>query len=181
MSDKNAIRSEMKILRKNFSGGERAAADAAVANFFLREFGGAESFFIYNGFSSEARTDLITAELAKAGKSIYLPRVEGGDMVAVPLGGEMKKGAFGISEPDGSPYNGVAQVTVVPLLCVNPRGFRIGYGGGYYDRYLRDKKTLKVGMGYGFQMKDFPEEPFDVPLDAFVCERGITFFGGGKG
>ena len=68
-------------------------------------------------------------------------------------------------------------MTVVPLLAVNSRGYRVGYGKGFYDRYLSAAKTLKVGLGYYFQLEDFDEDGWDQPLDAFVCERGIFYFG----
>ena len=97
-------------------------------------------------------------------------------MVAVPWG-ELKKGRYGIEEPCGAPFEGYAEVTAIPLLAVNSRGYRVGYGGGYYDRYLKDARTLKAGIGYFFQLTDeFEEEPFDVPLDLFICERGIYRF-----
>lgn len=177
MSDKNLIRAQMRGLRKNFTGVEREAADRSVFENFFSAFGGYESYFIYNAFSSEARTDLITAELLKRKKRVYLPRVEGKDMLPVLYGGGFKKGAFGIFEPLGEPFCGETDITVIPLLAVNGRGYRIGYGGGFYDRYLKDKSTLKVGMGYEFQLFDFEEERFDVSLDAYVSEKGITKFG----
>lgn len=177
MSDKNEIRAKMRALRKNFAGEGRESADREILNSFISVFGGFDGYFIYNSFSSEARTDLIQKELLKAGKRVYLPRVEGKDMVAVLYGGGFKEGAFKISEPLGEPYSGDINVTAIPLLAVNGRGYRIGYGGGFYDRYLKDKTTLKVGLGYDFQMTDFEEEPFDVPLDYFVSEKGIKKFG----
>lgn len=183
MNDKNIIRAEMRALRKNFAGGERIAADRAIFRNFFSELGGYESYFIYNSFSSEARTDLILERLLKEKKRVYLPRVEGRNMLPVPYGGGFQKGAFGISEPLGEPFYGVPEITVIPLLAVNGRGFRIGYGGGFYDRYLKDNPTLKVGMGYSFQLREFEEEQFDVPLDMFLSEQGVTVFkekSGGK-
>lgn len=173
--NKTEIRSKIKILRKNFEGAERRRADEAIVKFFLADFSSYGSFFIYNSFSSEARTDFLIAALLKEGKRVYLPRVEGRDMVAVPYG-VTKKGAFGIPEPLGQPYNGEIEVTVIPLLAVNSNGFRVGYGGGFYDRYLKGKDTLKVGIGYGFQFEEFNEDSFDVALDKFICEKGIFGF-----
>lgn len=175
---KNEIRYKQKIKRKYLGEIVRQEADRAILEAFLEAFSKYDSFFIYNSFSTEARTDLIIQELLKMGKRVYLPRVEGKNMVAVPyLGGELNKGAFGISEPQGQAFEGQIDVTVIPLLAVNSKGFRIGYGGGFYDRYLRGKNTLKVGMGYGFQLEEFEEEPHDVPLDKYLCERGIYSFG----
>lgn len=175
---KNEIRSKQKIKRKYFGEIVRLEADRAILQTFIQAFLKYDSFFIYNSYSTEARTDWIIDELLKAGKRVYLPRVEGKNMVAVPyFGGELNKGAYGIPEPEGHAYNGEIQVTIIPLLAVNSNGFRIGYGGGFYDRYLEGKNTLKVGMGYGFQMEEFEEEGHDVPLNMYLCERGIYSFG----
>lgn len=175
---KNEIRKKQKIKRKYLGEIVRQEADRAILQTFIEGFLKYDSFFIYNSFSTEARTDLIIKELLDAGKRVYLPRVEGENIVAVPyFGGELSKGAFGISEPAGQAFDGDIDVAIVPLLAVNSRGFRIGYGGGFYDRYLRGKNTKKVGMGYGFQLEEFEEEPHDVPLDYYLCERGIYSFG----
>ncbi|MCH5146727.1 MAG: 5-formyltetrahydrofolate cyclo-ligase [Clostridiales bacterium] len=174
---KNEIRKKQKLNRKNFGETERQEADRAILKTFIEAFSKYDSFFIYNSFSTEARTDLIIEELVKAGKRVYLPRVEGENIVAVPYVKDgFKVGAFGISEPTGQAFEGEIDITLVPLLAVNSKGFRIGYGGGFYDRYLRGKNTQKVGMGYFFQLEDFEEEPHDVPLDKYLCERGIFNF-----
>lgn len=125
---------------------------------------------------TEAETSQIIAELLKEDKRVCLPRVEGKEIVAVPYGKTIK-GAYGIAEPVGEPFLGDIEVTVTPLLCVNERGYRIGYGGGYYDRYLKNHKTLRVGLGYAFQLEEFKEDEWDERLDAFVTERGIYYFG----
>ena len=85
----------------------------------------------------------------------------------------MRRGAFGIEEPEGQAYFGDTDITVIPLLGINSRLFRIGYGKGFYDRYLRDRHTVKVGLGYSFQRAEFKEDEWDIPLDAFICEKGI--------
>ena len=175
---KNEIRYRQKIKRRYLGEIVRLEADRAILEEFLNAFLKYDSFFIYNSVSTEARTDWIIGELLKAGKRVYLPRVEDKNIVAVPyFGGECKEGAFGIPEPYGQAYDGEIDVTVVPLLGVNSKGRRIGYGGGFYDRYLKDKNTLKVGLGYGFQMEEFEGEEHDVPLDKYLCERGIYGFG----
>ena len=173
MKDKEKLRAYLKNLRSDFLGEERAQADNAILQNFLGHFKKFNSFFIYNSFKYEADTNLIIAELLKSGKKVYLPRVEGENMVAVPYRKEMQKGAFGIYEPQGQAFEGDIEVTVIPLLGVNSQGYRIGYGKGFYDRYLKDRKTLKAGLGYSFQMTEFKQDEWDIPLDYFVCEKGI--------
>jgi 5-formyltetrahydrofolate cyclo-ligase len=172
---KDEIRRAMKIKRRYFENVRREVADLNILDYFLAAFEPYESFFIYNSFGSETRTDLIISALIERGKKVYLPRVEKSEMVAVPYG-ECKKGEFGIEEPLGKPFNGEIDVTVIPLLAVNDRGFRIGYGKGFYDRYLKSRKTKKVGLGYSIQIADFLEDEWDIPLDEYICEKGIITY-----
>ena len=173
---KKELRTKFRQARRLFEGGLRKECDGLMASAFLSEYGKYGSFFIYNSFGDEADTHKITAQLLDMGKSVYLPRVEGKNIVAVPYGA-LKKGAYGIEEPTGEPYSGRIEVAVVPLLAINSRGYRLGYGGGYYDRFLKQTDILKVGLGYFFQLTDeFTEDEWDEPLDSFVCERGIYRF-----
>lgn len=165
----------MKIKRRYFENVRRSEADRIVLETFLQAFGGYQSFFVYNSFGSEADTHALISALLAMGKRVYLPRVEGQSLVAVPCG-ETKKGAFGVEEPIGQAYCGDVDVAVVPLLAVNERGYRIGYGGGFYDRYLKGARAVKVGLGYTFQIEEFAEDAWDERLDMFLCERGIYYF-----
>lgn len=176
MHMKKELRTKFRQARRLFEDGLRKECDGLMASAFLSEYGKYGSFFIYNSFGDEADTHKITAQLLDIGKSVYLPRVEGKNIVAVPYGA-LKKGAYGIEEPTGEPYFGRIDVAVVPLLAINSRGYRLGYGGGYYDRFLKQTDILKVGLGYFFQLTDeFTEDEWDEPLDSFVCERGIYRF-----
>lgn len=180
---KEELRYKYKIKRKYFQHSRREVADGAIADCFLQAFGDKESFFIYLDIGSEAATRLIIDKLIEAGKRVYAPRVVGDKMVAAPLTGELKKGAFGVEEPTSPAYDGKIDVTVMPLLAINSRGYRLGYGKGYYDKFVKDNKHMteggvKVGLGYFFQLTDeFEEDPWDEPADLFVCERGIYSFG----
>lgn len=177
MCGKNEVRQKLKIARRLFQGVARESADGAVFENFMAAYSSRKSFFIYNSFADEADTKALSAALYGMGKRVCLPRVEGENIVPAPYGDKMKKGAFGVFEPLGQAVCADFEVTVVPLLAVNSRGYRVGYGKGFYDRYLSAAKTLKVGLGYYFQLEDFDEDGWDQPLDAFVCERGIFYFG----
>ena len=173
---KSQLRKEFKAMREKFTGEPRSAADRAILNEFMHTYGSNNSFFIYNSIGAEADTSALISSLLKQGKSVLLPRVEGKDMVAAPYG-KLKAGFGGIPEPVTQAFRGYAAVKVIPLLAINPRGYRLGYGGGFYDRYLSGAQTIKVGLGYSFQITEkFEEDAWDQPLDAFVCEKGIITF-----
>ena len=98
-------------------------------------------------------------------------------MLSVPLSGELEAGAYGISEPKSGEEHTCA-VAFTPMLAVDKEGFRLGYGGGYYDRYFAlHPEVLRVGLAYEGQMiETIPREDTDIPLDALVTERGVKYF-----
>jgi 5-formyltetrahydrofolate cyclo-ligase len=74
------------------------------------------------------------------------------------------------------------EVLIVPLLAWDRRGYRLGYGGGFYDRTLEGlrsrHRTLAVGFAFAAQeVPEVPTEPVDQPLDAIVTEEGVLTFG----
>lgn len=168
MKEKSDLRKEMRALRR-----ERSASSPAQA--FLRaDWSGADTFFVYRSFRDEADTRELIAILKAMGKRVFSPRVEGREMVAVEDKGRYALSRFGIEEPIGEAYPGDFDVTVLPLLAVDEAGHRLGYGGGYYDRFLRGKETLKVGYCYEFQVLDkVPFEDCDVSVDMICTERGL--------
>ncbi|MDR0199525.1 MAG: 5-formyltetrahydrofolate cyclo-ligase [Streptococcaceae bacterium] len=79
----------------------------------------------------------------------------------------LKKSTFGLLEPD-SGENTQPDLILVPGLAFNPQNYRIGFGGGYYDRYLADFKGHTLSLAYHFQIIDFPQEPHDIPLERVI-------------
>lgn len=179
---KSDLRYKFKIKRKYFQHSAREVACGAICDNVTNCFADKESFFVYFSFGSEADTHALCKALLAAGKRVYLPRVEGQDIVAVPYFGDegaLIENKYGIAEPTGEAFEGDIDVCVTPLLAVNERGYRLGYGGGYYDRYFAaHPDIIKAGVGFYLQMTDEPfEEEGDVPLDIYICEKGIYTFG----
>ncbi len=179
---KEQLRYKYKIKRRYFQHSAREVADGAIRDEILQAFAFNKSFLVYFSYGSEADTHELIKALLADGKEVYLPRVEGSEIVPVRYTGDesaLIKNSYGIFEPAGGRYDGQIEVCITPLLAVNSRGYRLGYGGGYYDRYFAATHgVLKVGVGYYLQLTDeFNEEITDEPLDLFVCERGIINFG----
>lgn len=105
------------------------------------------------------------------------PQTSGGEMRCVPLVGETRRNAFGIEEPCGD-GNFVCAAAVTPLLSFDREGYRLGYGGGYYDVYFaKHPQVLRVGIAYAGQASLLlPRGDGDVPLDAIVTEEGVRIF-----
>lgn len=183
---KAELRHKYKIKRKYFQHSAREVADGAIADIILEAFGDRDGFFIYHSFSSEADTRQIISRLLEAGKRVYLPKtVDGNIYPARYLGAdeELDINSYGIAEPRGQAVKSAEaegiEVCITPLLAVNSRGYRLGYGGGFYDRFFAGNgNILRVGIGYFLQYTDeFEEDEKDYPLNMFVCERGIFYFG----
>ena len=85
-------------------------------------------------------------------------------------------GPYGIREPAATlpvvaPRD--LDVMLVPGVAFDPRGNRLGYGGGYYDRVLAARPCLTIGIAWTFQVVDaVPMEPWDQPVDALLTESG---------
>ena len=96
-------------------------------------------------------------------------------MQAVLYGEDMQLSSLGIREPVGAAYEGKMDIAITPMFAVDESGNRLGYGGGYYDRFLRShKETLAIAYGYDFQIvKSVPTEPFDERVGAIVTDKRI--------
>jgi 5-formyltetrahydrofolate cyclo-ligase len=96
-------------------------------------------------------------------------------------GSKMVEGAFKALIPAEGAWV-TPQVLIVPLLAFDARGFRLGYGGGFYDRTLEGLRALGPVLAVGFafaaqEVDEVPTEPTDQRLDALVTEQGLRVFG----
>lgn len=119
-----------------------------------------------------------------AGCAIALPHTTGKGMplrfLAAPGGGATSKDAFGISAPPSSAAEIDPDILLVPLAAFDRRGFRLGYGGGFYDaaltRLRATRNIVAVGWAYAEQQVDaVPTEPHDEALDWIVTEREAIY------
>lgn len=90
---------------------------------------------------------------------------------------DMVSGAYNIPEPsaDALCVNDLSNsVCIVPALVFDRQGYRIGYGKGYYDRFLKDFQGISIGIAYGdLVAENLPCEPTDMTVDMIITERGI--------
>lgn len=151
--------------------------DEAIARNFLSCFTKERNFFVYCAFRTEAATHEIIRTLLERDKRVCVPKIVGREMLAVPLAGELVKNKYGVLEPAGGEDTFV-EIAAVPLLAVDKEGYRLGYGGGYYDRYFeKHENVLRVGLCFGGQaVNALPREKTDIPLHAVVTEDGVRFF-----
>ena len=131
--------------------------------------------FCYLSYSSEAPTDKLIETLEETGYEVYCPRVDGGEMYAVRKGEDFTLSPLRIREPIGEATDAETDIVITPLLAVDERGNRLGYGGGYYDRYFA-KNPRAVRIGYCFDFQILPQVPFgetDEQLHYIVTDKRI--------
>ena len=177
---KNAIRRKLLRLRRAMDEEERLKLSRKIKEnlFDLPEYGSAEVIMFYMAHDKEVETREMIAD-SLCSKRVLLPKVdiEGGKIVPVEIENldDVGKGAFGIEEPRGrEEYSGKIDMVVVPGIAFDLRGYRVGYGKGFYDGFLRDVSSLKVGLAFDFQVVDhIMEDANDVPMDIVVTEKRI--------
>ncbi len=176
---KQSIRSEMKKRRMELSQEERNQARDLIAN-TLNELGPLQEAQTIMGFAAiQNEVDIMPylEEQRNMGKKIVLPRVEGDQLIAVEWQGleATRISSFGVCEPLGAAYPlEKIDVVLIPGLVFDGKGYRLGYGRGFYDRFLPllRSNAFKCGIAYEFQVVDdvFPHAG-DVPLHWIVTEQ----------
>lgn len=171
---KKVLRADMKKRRAEVCNRD-VKARLAVEQFFAAGLGDKDKYFVYISFSSELSTELLIAELIKRKKQVFCPRVEKDGMVAVAYTQDCTLSDFGVREPVGEPYLGQMDVCVCPLIAVDEQGARLGFGGGYYDKFLARQKDAAL-VGWCFEMQVInavPSEPHDIKMQYIATERGV--------
>lgn len=146
----------------------------------LAEIERAATILAFASIRNEVRTRPSMEAAWAAGKRIALPRVLGDELCLhlVTRETSLVEGAFAVPEPpEGSARiePGEVDFALVPALAVDPRGYRIGYGGGYYDRLIPALTNARsCAVAYDFQLiSEVPELPFDVAVDLVVTDERV--------
>ncbi len=182
---KAALRKQAFAVRKQAHAEAVGAAETARDNFLAsRVHTGAEIISGYCPIRTELDVFPLMTALHAAGHRLCVPEIEG---AGLPLafrewwpGVSMEAGAFGAEVPVGTDVL-TPDLLIAPLLLFDLQGWRLGYGGGFYDRtlaLLRGKRScLAVGIAYSVQEYDtLPHDVYDQPLDWVVSEKGSRCF-----
>ncbi|USG66362.1 5-formyltetrahydrofolate cyclo-ligase [Brevibacillus ruminantium] len=173
---------------------ERAAVDTAVRSRWSEQFCRAllsfdqlrdcQTIMAFYPFREELDIRAFLERARERGKEIWLPLTLQAERKIVPYvytgPAMLKQGAYGIWEPD--PDQAVAghlpdlDAVLVPGVAFDPYGGRMGYGAGYYDRFLSSLSRRPLLIGCSFELQVIPQvpmEPHDIPLDYLATETGI--------
>ena len=172
-SEKELIRERIKKKKQQLTDKEK---EIEAANVFekieaLPEFINAHNIMIYWSMPDELPTHNFIIRWSKK-KTMLLPVVKGEDMLIKPFSTkeELKQGSLGIWEPDvQKEYLNSIDLVIVPGVAFDRDKSRLGRGKGYYDRYFINKRIVKIGVCFDFQLlESIPIDSFDIKMDKVV-------------
>jgi len=145
--------------------------------FDTMEYLSAQSIMFYVSFSNEVHTHEMIRDTLK-NKSVIVPKIIDGNIVPLKISDfdELSPKTMGILEPVTNNLFNIDKLdlVIVPAIAYDIFGNRIGYGKGYYDRFLKAVTCLKIGIVYEFQLvESIPIHKEDIPVDKIVTEKRV--------
>ncbi len=180
MTDKTALRKSLALLRADIDASQKAQWDAAIGagvlSWWRATMGAAAGpLGVYWPLRGEPDLSVAYAEMAAGGVRLALPVVLERNAALgfaewVP-GEAMLRDTMGVAVPALLRMVERPPVLLIPCLGFNAQRYRLGYGGGYYDRTLEAApRPLTVGVAYARQQVAFASAPHDVALDLIITE-----------
>ena len=187
-SKKEDLRKEYMKNRKKIANikGKSKSNKITTNLLSLEELKKSKNILLYISYRSEVGTERLINKLLKNSKNVFAPYCIKDEkrMEIVQINDptkDLKKGAYGIKEPKNSlrkKDNEINQldIVIVPAVAFSKSGYRIGYGGGYYDRFLSrlPSKTISIGINYDeLIFESVPKEDHDLAVDIIVTDKKV--------
>ena len=188
METKKDIRSQYIKKRDALSQEEvNVKSDKILYQLFnMTEYKDAKYILLYADYHNEVATNKIFEDARQRGKKIYFPKVFGQEMefYSVDSLEELRFGYKGIREPQENPIKRFfykkqdTTIMIVPGVAFDMKGYRVGYGKGYYDKYLSEKKMISTfALAYTFQiLEHVPSDAHDIKMDKIITEELVYSF-----
>lgn len=181
---KRELRDRMKTLRRNMSPAEKAAKDAAILGRItaLPEYRRASLVLTYVSTPIEVDTHALIARALADGKRVAVPYCIPGkvEMLFCQISGmeDLAPGTFGVLEPDPEKLPVLRDfrdsVCILPGLAFDLQGYRLGYGKGYYDRFLSKYRGVNIGACYNVCLKPLlPHGRYDKMVAILATEKFV--------
>ncbi len=181
---KSELRKQFKAIRAAYSPDEKEKLDKKITNRLINmwKFREADIIFCYVSLRSEVDTHSIINFAFEQGKRVAVPRcVEGTrelEFYYIDSMDDLSAGTFGVLEPEQNAENRVSDyksgLCIVPALSFDCEGFRLGFGKGYYDRFLSIFESTVVGLCYSDCVVDkLPHGKYDKNVDILVTEKSL--------
>ncbi len=178
--ERKSLRSFLLEKRDNTSFDFMKIASAKIQNKLkkINAFRNAQKIGMYYPIGSEILTQDIIQELLSNGKDVFLPKVIGENMEFRKIidFSSLEKGSFDIMEPkDDCQIDNDLDVVLVPTVGISPSGVRLGYGNGFYDRFLAEHKSVTISLTLEKQIiKKIPKSEHDIMIDWIITEERIV-------
>ena len=177
--DKTALRKQIREKKRAMTPQQIQQASCDLAEQFLRSplYREAATIYGYLPYNQEVRTVPILEQALADGKQVAVPKIYGDTMrfILLPDLSKVEKGYSGIPEPiaDEPIANDETALVLMPGLAFDRQGHRIGYGGGFYDKFLSSEPGHPtLALCYDFQMLPYLEtEEFDMPVDCVLWAK----------
>jgi len=182
-SEKGKIRKLIQRKRDLLTSAERQEKSREIQKnlFGLPEFNKAGMVLFYAPKGNEVDTCPMIDDAIRAGKRVALPITDlsSRKLILSEIKSYQKEictGTYGIPEPGKEFFRPVMpekiDIVIVPGIAFDKSGYRVGYGGGFYDRFLKTTKALRVGLAFQLQIVEekLPSGPLDLPVDLVMTE-----------
>ncbi|KIR01874.1 5-formyltetrahydrofolate cyclo-ligase [Lachnospiraceae bacterium TWA4] len=181
MQEKKEIRKTVQSRRDAATDEQVVQMSEKVADFIesIPQYKEADCVYAYIDFNHEVKTDVIVKRAWASGKRVAVPKVVGKDLIwyYIEKDEDLEPGYMGIPEPKTTlkEAHETDAFFIMPGVAFDRGHHRVGYGGGYYDRYLEKPNThYKAAIAFEFQIFDaVPFEAHDILPDAIVSEKAI--------
>lgn len=178
--EKNLLRKQIKEKRKSVLPEDKEIWDRMIFKNLIEmtQYQNAENILCYVSLENEADTFEIIKKAISDKKNVFVPKVidkEKMQFYKINSIDELKTGYRNIPEPTGNEkFEADEAFCIIPGLCFDKRGKRLGYGGGYYDRYFESKSHTKTALTYlCFLEEKIITDNYDVDMDFIVTQNGV--------
>lgn len=168
MENKTALRIEIKNKRKLL---DRESASKSILEKIRKHPAFINSKNVMLFYPTRYEINLLDL-MDTDGKNFYFPKVDGENMLVCPNNGDFEKSELNIYEPYSNPVDGsILDLIIVPALAVDKNNYRLGYGGGFYDRFLAKFNRAKTiaPVFKELLVDSLPVEDYDIPVDFVIA------------
>ena len=174
--DKKELRRQIREMKRAMTEEEIVAASQRLGELFRNcpQYQAARTIYGYLPYNQEVRTVPMLEQAMKDGKRVAVPKCYGDEMKFIYMDDltRVEKGYAGIPEPiaDDPVADDETALVLMPGMAFTTDGKRMGYGGGFYDKFLAaEPNHPTVALCYSFQMvEDLPTEDYDIPVDCVL-------------
>lgn len=174
--DKKELRRQIREQKRAMTEEQIVAASSRLGELFLNcpQYKEAQTIYGYLPYNQEVRTVPMLEQAMKDGKRVAVPKCYGDEMRFIYMDdlSKVEKGYANIPEPiaDEPVADDKTALVLMPGMAFTKDGKRMGYGGGFYDKFLAaEPEHPTVALCYAFQMvEDLPTEDYDIPVDCVL-------------